>query len=214
MSKDLYEFRDVTLRFNGKTILNHFNWTVAEGDQVRIKGRSGTGKTTLFRMMLGFVHPDEGEICFKGETLSKSNIWEVRKCIGYVSQDLSLADGTVDDFLNDIRNYKSNKTLNVTRADIDNLFRGFSFGNEIYKEQINNLSGGEKQRLAIVAALMVDRPVYLLDEITSALDDDLKEKVVEYFMKLGKTLLVISHDSVWDSKDTKVLNMEEVNSLS
>lgn len=195
-------------------ILNDFNWTVAEGDQVRIKGRSGTGKTTLFRVILGFVRPDGGEILYKGTSLSKSNIWEVRKSIGYVSQDLSLSEGTVDDFLNDVLNYKANKPLKVTRANINKLFSEFSFRDEVYKEQISNLSGGERQRLAIIAALMIDRPVYLLDEITSALDDELKRTVVEHFMRLKKTLLVISHDDVWDGQATKVLNMDRNSSLS
>lgn len=202
-------FKDVTLRYNDKIIFDNFNWNVAKGDKIIIQGPSGIGKTSLFRLILGFVKPQAGKIYFNGQPIAKSNIWEVRKLIGYVGQDLMLGEGTVDDLLNDVLGYETNKKLHIHRSDIAELMQEFSLSSDHFKEQIGDLSGGEKQRMAIIVSLLLNRPVYLLDEITSALDDALKQKIAQYFMKLDKTILVISHDPVWDNYDVEILMLKQ-----
>jgi len=73
----------------------------------------------------------------------------------------------------------------------------FEFDEKLLDKTIYDLSGGERQRLGLIMAIMLNRPVYLLDEITSALDTELKERVAEYFAKTDNTVIAVSHDDVW-----------------
>lgn len=203
---------NVSFSFKTKPIFDHFDLRVAPGEKVQIKGKSGTGKTTLFKLILGFVRPDKGKVLFNGEALGAKSVWQARRSMAYVSQDMSIGEGRVKDFLADLLSYEANRKLNVSREQIIALFSEFSLSEDLYESSISNLSGGEKQRIAIIASILIDRPVYLLDEITSALDEALKKKIVRYFMELKeKTILIISHDQVWEEYDLKVVDLDSVN---
>ena len=203
---------NVSFSFKTKPIFDHFDLRVAPGEKVQIKGKSGTGKTTLFKLILGFVRPDKGMVLFNGEALDARSVWQARGSMAYVSQDMSIGEGRVKDFLADLLSYEANRKLNVSREQIIALFSEFSLSEDLYESSISNLSGGEKQRIAIIASILIDRPVYLLDEITSALDEALKKKIARYFMELKeKTILIISHDQVWEEYDLKVVDLDSVN---
>ncbi|GAA0891527.1 ATP-binding cassette domain-containing protein [Fulvivirga kasyanovii] len=203
--------RDIEVRFNSKHVFDGFSLDIGQGEKVRIKGKSGAGKTTLFKLMLGFLQPDAGEVLYEGQKLNGSTVWRARKSMAYVSQDMSIGEGLVKDFFDEIFSYEANKHLQVDREDIMKLFRKFSLNEELYEGRIPELSGGEKQRIAIVISILLDRPVYLLDEITSSLDEVLKEKIAQYFLGLkGKTLLIISHDRVWEKNDVKLIDLDNL----
>lgn len=90
------------------------------------------------------------------------------------------------------------------------MLHQFFLHESVYEQELNSLSGGEVQRIAIIAALLLDRNTYLLDEITSSLDADLKKVVADHFMNLkDKTILFISHDEVWRQYNNTSIDLEK-----
>ena len=201
--------RNLSLSYNSRVIYSDFNLEIKPGEKLLIKGDSGVGKTTLLRLILGFEQPDHGTITLMGQTISPDTIWECRKRCAYVSQDTHIGNLTVEEFFEQVFHYKANKTLHVVRGEIVEQMTLFGLKPETYEAHIKNLSGGERQRIAITAAVLLKRPIYLLDEITSALDDKLKKTVASFFMKqTDKTLIIVSHDNIWEEyKNVKLLNL-------
>jgi len=194
---EVFKIQSITKQFSDKFVLRDFSLDVFPGDKINIAGRSGIGKTTFFRLLLGFEKPDEGFLFFNGKLLTDDTVWEVRKQVSYVSQDLSIGRGTVKSLFAETLHYKANQHLLPLAADDQTrLLERFSLTKSILDKKIEELSGGERQRVAIINALLLKRKIFLLDEVSSSLDPALKEIVLDYF--LGKndfTVLYISHDN-------------------
>lgn len=192
----LFDIKDVTKSFSENYCLNNFSFTIFEGDKINISGRSGIGKTTFFKLLLGFEQPDSGIISFKSEKYNPHNIWEIRQQIAYVPQDLSIGMGNTKQMLE--QTLTLNKTKESKIFDLEKLYSFmdyFELPLEILQKNIEQLSGGEKQRLAIVNALLLERKIFFLDEISAALDKKLKHKTLDYFfLNPYFTVLSISHD--------------------
>jgi len=208
----MFEFQHVTKQFSEKFVLKDFSFKIAEGDKVNIAGRSGIGKTTLFRLLLGFEQPDSGTICYKNKPLTDANVWEVRRNTAYVSQDLNIGRGKVQTFFDETMSYKANlHHKHATGKELLQHLDYFELPETILAKNIEELSGGEKQRIAIVNSLILKRNIFLLDEVTSALDPSLKAKVLDFFLKNENfTVLYISHDSYLPEKTVvRTLKLDE-----
>lgn len=192
---EIFKINNLTKRFTEDFVLNNFSLTVNEGDKINISGRSGIGKSTLFKLLLGFEPSDSGSIYFKNKKITEQNIWNIRRQIAYIPQDVNIGSGTVSSLFNETLNFKANLFLKNEQNQISGFISKFGFTNEILSKNIEELSGGEKQRVAIINGLILGRKIYLLDEITSALDAELKATVLNYFLKNNNfTVLYISHD--------------------
>ncbi len=188
------EFKNISLKFGDKKILRDFNLDINKKDKILISGKSGKGKSTLLKILLGFENIDDGQILIDGRDFEELNIFETRQMFSYVNQDITFRMGRIRDILKEISKFSGNSFDGL----IDNeLMEYFEFDEKLLEKTIDDLSGGERQRLGVIMAIMLDRPVYLLDEITSALDAELKEKVAEYFANVDKTVIAVSHDDVW-----------------
>ncbi len=209
MNPDLLKYENVSISYNEKQILSDFNLTVKEGERILLKGKSGTGKSTLLKMLIGFTHPTSGKVYFNGTPIDEKTVWDVRQNIAYVSQDLDLFEGPVQDLIDEVFTYASN----MNRLDSTKLRRllvHLELGKPALEKYFEELSGGEKQRIGIITSLMIKKDVYLLDEITAALDLELKEKVAKYFLDHKEwTLIIISHDDVWNKDGVRVVNVGE-----
>ncbi|MCY6484760.1 ABC transporter ATP-binding protein [Clostridium aestuarii] len=193
----MIEFCNVNISFKDKKIFEDFNFKINKGDKVLLNAPSGSGKSTLFKLLLGFLKPDYGIIKFNEEKLDKNNIRSVRSNISYVSQDIEFINEKVDILIHGIFSYEYNKNKNFNNEKLKELLEYFELNINILEKKVSELSGGERQRIGLIIAIFLDREVLLLDEITSALDYKLKQKVVEYITTINKTVLVISHDEVW-----------------
>ena len=204
-------FDHIHLAFDGRKILNDLSFEVKRGEKVVVLAKSGSGKSSLFSLVLGFIEPDEGEVFFDGRMLDEKIVWEVRKKIAYIDQDVSLGDGKIPDLLDFVLKLKANIHLDAFRERLQELLQYFELDKEVIKKDIENLSGGERQRLAIIIAVLLQRDVFLLDEVTSALDKQLKKKVADFFIaREDWTCLVISHDPVWlENPAVKIFKLEE-----
>ncbi len=191
---ELINFSNLNLQYGKKEILKDFNLIIDEGEKVLIQGKSGAGKSTLFRILLNFAKQDSGDLFIKNKKINSSDTKEIRKMFAYVNQDVTLRQGNVRKVLQEISSFSGNDYS----GEIDKeLAKEFDFSTELLDKNTEELSGGERQRLGIIIAILLNRPVFLLDEVTSALDIELKEKVVQYFSNTEKTVICISHDKEW-----------------
>lgn len=206
----MISLKDITVKINNAYILKDFNLTIERGEKVLISGKSGIGKSTLLKLLLGFAFPDKGSIRFKDATLDKDNIWEFRKNMAYVSQDLDIGEGEVGELIDSIFMFKSNSEAAFNKESLIELMRIFELDEEILTKNYEELSGGEKQRIVIIISVLLKREIFLLDEISSALDENLKKKVINYFLEQKDlTVIIISHDTSFiQKKQLRIINLE------
>jgi ATP-binding cassette, subfamily B, bacterial HlyB/CyaB len=193
-------FRDVRFRYSSDApfALDGVSFTVPAGSMLGIMGRSGSGKTTVTRLLQCLNTTYDGLIKIDGNDLRSINLMHLRTHIGVVPQENFLFSGTLRD---NIAMAKPDATFaDVVRAAqlsgaeefIEKLPRGYDTQ---IQESGSNLSGGQRQRLALARALLIDPPVLILDEATSALDAE-SEAIVNANLKRmakGRTVLSISH---------------------
>lgn len=197
----MIRFENINLEFDDKVLFDKFNMTISKGEKVLLRAPSGKGKSTLFKLLLGFKKQDNGEIIFDNHRLGKDTIHYFRENIAYVSQDIDLSNKNVWDLITEIFSYKLNKSKAISKEKVMDLFKYFTLPSKLLCKEINQLSGGQRQRLGLIICILLDREVWLLDEVTSGLDSALKELVVQYVLKQDKTILIISHDNVWLEKN-------------
>jgi putative ABC transport system ATP-binding protein len=163
-------------------------------------------------MILGFVEPDKGNVLYKGKELDKNTVWGLRENTAFVTQDNDITGGLVKDFISEVMGYKANKNIEISKDKIVELLEYFDLESKILEKDFQDLSGGEKQRISIIVSILLDKELYLLDEITSSLDNKMKKKVVDYFVdEMDKTQIIISHDNHWLEKDKlRIINLEEL----
>jgi len=194
------EFSGVTFKYKGSVspALNGVTFEVASGTTLGVMGKSGSGKTTITRLLQRLHSDYEGLIKIDGIDVREYDVDHLRRNVGVVLQENFLFSGTIRE---NICAAKPDATFDdVVKAArlagaeefIDRLPRGYE--THVY-EGSPNLSGGQRQRLAIARALIVDPPILILDEATSALDADSEAIVNANITRIanGRTLIIISH---------------------
>ncbi len=189
------EMKDILVRFQGKTVLNGFSLQLFPGEKLVLTGESGLGKSTILRCVLGFVIPDEGRILIRGKRLMPESVWTLRTLLSYVPQEPELGDGKLDEWLKSPFSYKANADLRSNLDRLPGLLERFSLSEELLHKEVSALSGGEKQRAALISAILLQRKIFLLDEPTSALDSKNGKKVLEFLFSIPDvSILAVSHD--------------------
>ena len=186
----------VTFGYGEKPVLSDFSMTVKEGEQVTLVGRTGAGKSTVFRLLLGLYQPEEGDITIGGVNVSAITDHERRACIGCVEQRFSRVPGTVLDqiTLSDPTITEKMAQNAAKLAGMDDAIRALPDGyNAICTDGM--FSQGEWQLLSIARAAAANPAVLLLDEIIANLDAETEARVLEALRRAseGRTVLSISH---------------------
>ncbi len=194
------EFQDVRFRYAPGTApaLDQLSFTIPSGTIFGVMGRSGSGKTTVTRLLQGLHSPQEGLIKIDGHDLREIDLDHLRSQIGVVLQENFLFRGSIRENIAiakpDATTEEILRAARLAGADefIERLPRGLDTPLE---EGSANLSGGQRQRLAIARALLLDPPILILDEATSALDAESEAIVQANLMSIaqGRTLIIISH---------------------
>lgn len=208
MASELIKYRDVGVSFNGSCLFSDFNLIINKGDKILLKGRSGTGKSTLLKILLGIIRTDEGDVYFRDRNVCSKTVWDIRKEIAYVSQDTDIGEGIVKDLVNDIFHYHNNHGMKYHNKR-NSLLEYFELDKSLLYKRFEDLSGGEKQRICLIISILLGKDIFVLDEVTSALDPELKDKVVDYFLKNEDwTLFIVSHDDVWEREGTSMIYVD------
>lgn len=205
----MLEVRRLSVRFAEKQVLTDLSLTVRWGEKLVVQGASGSGKSTLLRCLLGFLVPQSGSIFFGGTILNERTVWLLRRRIGYVPQEPEMGAGTARDLLTRPFGYRANRMLDRDPDRIVSLCRSFNLDERLLDENLSTLSGGEKQRVALISSLLLGRELYLLDEATSALDERAKNRVIQYFKKEKElTLIAVTHDRTFLELSDRVLSLD------
>lgn len=186
---------NLAIKYDGHSLFEDVSFEVQSGQRFCISGPSGCGKSSLLRAMLGFVRPQQGTIHIDDVPVDDKTVWQLRHKIAYVTQEPDLGQQIVLDRIRQPFGYKANTHLQWNQQTVDELFDRFNLPRKLYDKNTSDLSGGEKQRIAIITALLLDRPILLLDEPTSALDKQSKHILKETLAELPKTILFISHET-------------------
>ena len=186
----------VTFGYIDKPVLSDFSMEVKEGEQITLVGRTGAGKSTIFKLLLGLYKPESGKITIGSVDVSDITDSERRACIGCVEQHFSRVPGNVlDQITLSDTNITEEMAQNAAKlAGIDETIRSFPEG---YATVCTDgmFSQGEWQLLSIARAAAADPAVLLLDEITANLDAETEARVLEALRRAsaGRTVLSISH---------------------
>ena len=186
----------VTFGYGEGAVLSDLSFTVKEGEQVTIAGRTGAGKSTIFRLLLGLYRPEKGRVTIGGADAFSITDAERRSCISCVEQHFARVPGTVLDqiTLGDERISRSMAEKAAGLAGLDPVIRAFPEGYDTPCSE-GMFSQGEWQLLSIARAAAADPAVLLLDEITANLDAETESRVLEALRRAseGRTVLSISH---------------------
>lgn len=189
---------DVSFAYDTKEILDKASFVINKYDHVIISGASGTGKSTIFKLISKELRPDDGNIFIGSENIKDLNREEIYEKISIVAQKPMIFRDTI---LANIVLFENEEDIDYKKLDqaikksglgllIDNLEDGYK---TVIKDAGSNLSGGERQRIEIARALYKDNPIILIDEATSALDLKMASEIEEIFARLDKTIISISH---------------------
>ena len=190
------EFAHVTFGYGERHVLKDFSMTVKQGEQVTLVGRTGAGKSTVFKHLLGLYQPETGTVTIGGVNVGDITDRERRTCIGCVEQHVSRVPGTVLEqiTLGDPQITGEMARAAAALAGIDAAIRALPEGYDtVCTEDI--FSQGEWQLLSIARAAAADPAVLLLDEITANLDAETEARVLEALRRAsaGRTVLSVSH---------------------
>lgn len=192
-------FDNITFAYGSRPpILENFNLQIKQGEKIALIGESGAGKSTIAKLLLQFVDPQKGKIMFGDYRLTDLDKQLQRQKVAYIPQKIDLFTGTIIDNLkvaNPLAKYEEIiAACQLAGADtfINRLQNRY---HSLIEEDGSNLSGGEKQRLAIARALLAKSDLYIFDEATSHLDSFSEQKIQEViFNKIqGKTTIIIAH---------------------
>src|SRR5205807_4655381 len=210
------EFTDVTFHYpNSPTAaIKDMSFTIEPGQIVGVVGRSGSGKTTITRLIQGLYRPQAGLVNIDGQDLKELDLAHLRTQIGVVLQENFLFRGTV----------RENIAMTKPAASLDEVVRvaqlagahefiqrlpqGYS---TILEESATNLSGGQRQRLAIARALIHDPPVLIFDEATSSLDPESEAIIQQHLAALsrGRTIVIITHRLSFVSRANAIIVVDQ-----
>lgn len=189
------ELDGLSLSFGEKQLWRGFSLVLNPGEKVAVVGRSGSGKSSLLKCILGFVTPSNGRIRIHGEELHAGTVWSLRRAVGYVPQEPKLGSRTALEFIRAPFAFKANHGRILQPERLKSLCRTFHLDPSLLDQPARKLSGGEKQRVALISSILLERGLYLFDEVTSALDEAAREAAADYFRSRGDlSALFVAHD--------------------
>ncbi len=189
---------NISKNYGENQAVGSINLTIESGETTVLIGPSGCGKSTILRAIIGLISPDAGEINIDGDKLNTTNVTSLRRKMGYVIQEGGLFPNL--SALENVSLMASYLGWDKERIDkrIDQLCNLTKYPIDALSRYPIQISGGQRQRLSLMRALMLDPDILLLDEPLGALDplirSELQEDLKEIFSTLGKTVVMVTHD--------------------
>lgn len=202
---------------NGVTIFRDLSLEIPAGKTTALVGSTGSGKSSLAKLLLRFYLPQGGKICLDGEDIQSLDLTDLRRLIGFVGQDIFLFNGSIRDNIAygrfDARLPEIVEAAKVAEA--DEFIRALPQGYDtVIGDRGQRLSGGQRQRIAIARAVLKNPPIMILDEATSAVDNETERLIQKSLERIavGRTMIVIAHrlstirraDNIYVLRDGKI----------
>lgn len=216
-NNEIIKYSNVNFKYEDKQVLKNINFSVSKGKSIALVGSSGSGKSTIIKLLMRLYDLNDGNIVLNGMEIKDYDLKELRDQIAYVSQDMYLFKTTIEE---NIR-YGDNK------ASMEDVIEAAKKGNahgfimslpDQYKTNVGDgdikLSGGQKQKIAIARAILKNAPILILDEATSALDTDSENQIqiaINQLMK-DKTTIIIAHkiETIKNCDDIYIIDKGEI----
>lgn len=203
----MIEFKNITLKVHRQTLLDGANLHIANGDKVVVRGASGCGKSSLLKSVVGALPMVGGSVQVDGVELSAETVAGIRARIAFIGQEPVLGAEVVRDALLLPFTFKAHRGNAPTDKQVFQSLERLHLPVDILDKSCKRISGGEKQRIAIIRALLLGKTVFLADEVTSALDPGSKTAVMEELFRPEITLLSVSHDPEWISASNRIIEL-------
>jgi putative ABC transport system ATP-binding protein len=193
----MIEFNNVCVRAGETELLTGVSFKINPGNKAVIRGKSGSGKSTILNTFMGVHSPCSGEILFSGGPVTAENIGSIRKQISFIAQEPLLGTDSVEEAVYLPFTFKANRDKRPSRKTVVKTLERLDLPEKILTSDSSVLSGGEKQRISIARSLLLGKEIFILDEVTSALDPESKNAVLSLFKQETYTILSVSHDPDW-----------------
>ena len=191
---NLIEFQNIEKTFGEIRILKSLNFTIQKGDLIGLIGRSGEGKTTLLRTLIGFYKPNSGKIIFKGKDITRKTS-EISNIVGFCTQENSF----YPELTSEENLYYFGRLYGIKKKVLQQRAKELLELVQLYEKRkiiAGNMSGGMKRRLDFAISLVHNPDILILDEPTTGLDPIIRQSlwdIIEEINKRGVTIIVSSH---------------------
>lgn len=172
-------------------------------------GRSGSGKSSVLKTLLGLLPITSGTVYFHDMPLTPSSVHKIRSCAAYIGQEPMLGTDNVKEALLLPFQFKAHRDYRPTEKQLIEVLHRLRLPQNILNQESSRISGGEKQRIALARGLLLGKTLYLLDEVTSALDAESKQAVFDVFSDSKFTVLSVAHDHEWLERCGVIFELEE-----
>ncbi len=208
------EFNHVRFSYKGIEALSDISFTAKEGEMTALVGASGSGKSTIARLIAHYYDVDSGTIRIGGQDISKTSLADLGKEVAYVSQELFLFNKSIMDNIRIGKPDASDDEVRdaAKRAGCDDFINDLENGYETLAGRAGNkLSGGQKQRIAFARVLLKDAPIIVLDEATAFIDPENEKKMNDAIEEIirNKTVIVIAHKLSSIAKADKIIVLDK-----
>lgn len=201
------EFKDVTLNFGEEIVLNNLSFQIPPGEKAVLAGPSGSGKSSILNLISGFITTYSGFIRLNDQKLSEKNIDKWRSHIAWLPQINDIGEGTVREVLLTPFQFANNRQQVPESDAVFKILEQLKLEKGILNKSYRDISGGQQQRIGIAIVALLDKPLMLLDEPTTALDDVSKQAAIDTLLAQKSTILSTSHDAAWISSCQKVIKL-------
>ncbi|MGL4851453.1 MAG: ABC transporter ATP-binding protein [Phocaeicola sp.] len=197
----------LSIKQGNRILFNELSFELLPGESICICGESGSGKSSLLKALAGFMQVEEGTICIDGLKLGEKQIDEIRRKIAWIPQELSLPTEWVSDMVRIPFALKANRGVPFSEELLMQLFKELGLNDKLYLKRVNEISGGERQRMMLAVSALLEKRVILVDEPTSALDAQSTKLVIQFFQRLCRekqvAVVAVSHDKYFAESCTK-----------
>ncbi len=198
-------FDQVSYSYQGKKpLFDNLSFVINRGDIFLLKGKNGSGKTTVIRLLLGILNPNSGNIKFNGTDMREIELSEIRKRISTVNQRIFLFNDTIENNITYATNEKYDKMIYnqiIESLNIDKMIETLDDGERtLIGENGNKLSGGQVQKIAIARALLNNSDVIIFDEANANIDIETRDWLKQYILSIkdDKIIIIVDHSNDYD----------------
>ena len=197
----MIEFKNISILFDEKFVFENYSAEIETNQHVCFAGASGSGKSTILKVIQAYVIPTKGEVYVNKMLLNSENVDAIRSFLAYIPQNINLP---VDNCLDLVKMLGVEKKKELILSYFNNLGLEPVF----FTRKFDQMSGGQKQRLIIAVCFSLERQIILLDEPTASLDAESAELVMALikFMK-NRTIVSASHNPIWIDSADKIINL-------
>lgn len=197
MSEVLIQVENVSKTIKERTLFSNISLDFKKGEVFHLIGPSGTGKSTFLKGLVGLVEYSSGKVSYYPHTENHLTFPEIRSRIHYIGQFNPSYDLKVLDYINLVYRLEVYKVKKFDLSELEKYLEYFQFNKDILNKNLNFLSGGELQIIRIIRSFLLEPEALLLDEASTAMDGNLKnkfEKILREKVTNGLSLISVSHD--------------------